>query len=290
MLKYVITTMNNKIGIGIITCNRPEYLRNLLNSLVSCKNIIDELVIVNDGNPITDLNLSQGTWIDNETNLGVGVTKNKAMQHLLDKGCDHIFIIEDDVIIKDVTVFDQYIKAAKKTGILHFNFGPGTPFNRVQTTHGDVHNRHLLNQNSKPNPRLTIDYGDQKISLYTHIAGTFSYFYKSVLEKVGLIDKQFYNAWDHVEHTYRIIKAGYHPPFWWFADLDNSEDLLAIQSAALDNSAIASKSEEWYKNLHEGREKYKVKHGWYPNETPHTDQKDVLESLRSTKKLIDWNE
>jgi len=40
----------NKIGVGIITCNRPDYLRQLLVSLVLCENIIDQLVVVNDGN------------------------------------------------------------------------------------------------------------------------------------------------------------------------------------------------------------------------------------------------
>jgi hypothetical protein len=48
-----------------------------------------------------------------------------------------------------------------------------------------------------------------------------------VLEQVGLIDERFYNAFDHVEHTYRIIKAGFHPNFWWFADVANSHDLLS---------------------------------------------------------------
>jgi GT2 family glycosyltransferase len=44
--------MQTKIGVGIVTCNRPDYLRKLLVSLVPCENIIDSLVIVNDGKPI----------------------------------------------------------------------------------------------------------------------------------------------------------------------------------------------------------------------------------------------
>ncbi|NBP04214.1 MAG: glycosyltransferase, partial [Proteobacteria bacterium] len=96
--------MDSKIGVGIITCNRPDYLRNLLNSLVPCHDIINELVVVNDGTPVTDFDLSKDVWIDNPQNLGVGKSKNKAMQHLLDKGCDYIFIIEDDMLILDPTV------------------------------------------------------------------------------------------------------------------------------------------------------------------------------------------
>ena len=36
-----------KIGVGIITCNRNDFLKGLLTSLP--KDVIDELVVVNDG-------------------------------------------------------------------------------------------------------------------------------------------------------------------------------------------------------------------------------------------------
>ena len=40
-----------KVGVGIITCDRPEYLYNLLNSIrPSCA--VDEFVIINDGGNI----------------------------------------------------------------------------------------------------------------------------------------------------------------------------------------------------------------------------------------------
>jgi GT2 family glycosyltransferase len=274
--------MNSKIGIGIITCNRPDYLKRLAKSLTSV--IADELIIVNDGDQQNFSIESNRAFLYNVTppKQGVAKAKNIALTALMNADCEHIFLIEDDVEILDKTVFEKYINAAKDTGILHFNFGPGTPFNRIQNVHGDVHNRHLLNQDSKPNPKLIVEYKNTKIALYEHIAGTFSYYNKRVLDDIGIIDEQFYNAWDHVEHSYRIIQKGYHPPFWWFADIADSDKYLTIQSAALDNSAIA-KSEEWYKNLYEGMEKYKKKHGWVPNQTPHTSQADVLSILKNIK-------
>jgi GT2 family glycosyltransferase len=284
MLKYTDTTMDGKVGIGIITCDRSNYVETLLDSL---PDITENIVIINDGVEDFENKKQYHTIKHNPPKQGVGKTKNDAMQYLLDQDCEHIFIIEDDVKILDSNVFEQYIQAAKQTGILHFNFGPGTPFNRTQRVAGDVHNRHLLDQNSKPNPRLIVDYKNVKLALYLHIAGTFSYFHRSVLEKTGLIDEQFYNAWDHVEHTYRIIKDGFHPPFWWFADIANSDELLAIQSAALDNSAIA-KSDEWYNNLRQGMEKYRLKHGWVPNQTPQVSQQTVIKHLKHIKENTTW--
>ena len=275
-----------KIGVGIITCNRLNYLRNLLKTIPKEK--INELVVVNDGLPVNDYvekEFEFGTWIDNPVNLGVGKSKNKAIKHLMSLECDYIFIIEDDMLIKDPTVFDTYIEAYKKSGIHHFNYGPGSPFNRRQTIQDfDLHNRHLLDQHSEPNPKLVIEYSkDIKIALYEHTVAMFSFFTKEVLDKVGYIDEEFYNAWEHVDHTYRIIKAGYHPPFWWFADIADSDKFLTEAPGAIDNSSIASKSEQWSKNVYGGREIYKRKHGHYPNNPPLVLKEEVITVLKNLK-------
>ena len=273
----------SKIGVGIITCNRPEYLRNLLNTLPYDR--IDTLVIVNDGKPIDTFDLHKGVILDNPINLGVGKSKNKAMKHLYDAGCNYIFIIEDDMLIKDATVFDKYIEAYKASGIHHFNYGPGSPFNRKQTIQNfDLHNRHLLDQHSEPNPKLIIEYNKGvKVALYEHTVAMFSFFTREVLEKVGYIDEDFYNAWEHVDHTYRIIKAGYHPPFWWFADIANSADYLTEAPGAIDNSSIANKTEQWEKNVYGGREIYLKKHGHYPNQPPFVSKADVILTITKLK-------
>jgi len=273
-----------KIGVGIITCNRKDYLVNLLES-ISYRNDI-ELVIINDGGPLEITGWNYYV-INNETNLGVGKSKNRAMQHLLDKGCDYIFIIEDDMIILDDTIFEKYIKASKVSGIQHFNYGPGSPFNRKQNIQFDLHNRHLLDQHSEPNPRLVIDYGnDVKVSLFEHTVAMFSFFTRKVLEEVGLIDENYYNAWEHVDHTYCIIKAGYHPPFWWFADIYDRHKYLTEAPGAIDNSSIANKTEQWEKNVYGGREIYKQKHGHYPNEPPYVSKEQVIQTIKqlNTKK------
>jgi glycosyltransferase involved in cell wall biosynthesis len=274
-----------KIGVGIITCNRTDYLSGLLNSLIQCEVTINELVVVNDGEPVENLKnpLKNSTWLDNPENLGVGKSKNRAMQHLLDKGCDYIFIIEDDMIILDSSIFTKYIEAYKASGIHHFNYGPGSPFNRKQDIQFDLHNRHLLKQDSEPNPKMVLDYKTVKVSLFEHTVAMFSFFTKEVLEKVGLIDQAFYNAWEHVDHTYRIIKAGYHPPFWWFADLHDSHKYLTEAPGAIDNSSIANKTEQWEKNVYGGRETYLKKHGHYPNQPPYASKEDVVKIIKKLK-------
>lgn len=280
-------------GVGIITCNRINFLKLCLESLPDNIGIDFPLVIVNDGNVEIPQDLYKHrcdkTYIINhKNNKGVGISKNDALKKLMELNVEHIFLLEDDIIIKNKDIFLKYIKASNKTGIRHFNYGPGSPFNRKQDSSEifDLHNRHLARQDTEPNPRIVIDYGeDIKIALYLHTVAMFSYFHKSVIEKVGYIDESFYNAWEHVDHTYRIIKEGMHPPFWWFADLENSHHLLSEAPGAIDNSSIANKSEQWQKNVMGGREIYLRKHGHYPNQPPYFDEKEAIKSLKNIHKL-----
>lgn len=269
----------SKIGIGIVTCNRPDFLQDCIKSIDLSK--VDEKVIVNDGT--IDVRTPLFKVINNKKNIGVGKSKNKILKYLFNKGCDYMFIIEDDTIIKNNDIFNEYIKASKLTGIQHFNYGPGTPFNRKQNQSFDIHNRHELSQKSDPNPRKIIDYGNIKISLYEHVAGMFSFFTRKVIKDVGYIDEDFYNAWEHVDHTYRIIKKKYHPPFWFFADIHNSYEFLSEHKNAIEKSAISKNSETFIENVNKGSEIYKNKHGHFPNNPPYTPESEVIQILKDIK-------
>jgi GT2 family glycosyltransferase len=124
-----------KIGIGIITCNRESYFVDCFKSIDQSK--INELVIVNDGQEFTKstkelVNNSSACYLHNNVNLGVSKTKNKALKYLLKKNCEHIFILEDDCFIKNNNIWKLYIDAYKETHIPHFNYGPASPWNREQ--------------------------------------------------------------------------------------------------------------------------------------------------------------
>lgn len=275
----------NKIGVGVITYNRSDYFSRTINSIPLDK--IDVLVAVNDGTPY-EKNFYKGVdkVIQHEKNSGVAVAKNNALKYLLDQKCEHIFLLEDDMLILNDNCFEKYIQASKLSGLLHFNYGPGSPFNRKQTIKQfDLHNRHLLNQTSEPNPKLTVNYSKEvSVVFYEHTVAMFSYFHFNVLKEVGLIDEQFYNAWEHVDHTYQIHRHGYHTPFWWFADVKDSDSLLAPQEGAIDNSSIADKGNKWIENVQKGAELYKKKNGYFPAQTPLTSQEDVLNFLKKIKK------
>lgn len=262
--------MKEKVGVAIVTCNRPDFLRNLLNTLVPCSKFIDELVVVNDGAPITDINLDQGVWLDNPTNLGVGKSKNRGMQYLLNKGCDYIFVIEDDMLIKDSTIFEAYINAYKITGIHHFMFAYHGPGNKGGISGG------------KPQPRKIIDYGKLKISLNQHCVGAFCFYTRKCLEDVGLNDENYTNAFEHVDHSYVLAKKGYSTPYWWWADLADSLNYINEQACSEVSSSIKPRS-DWQSNIFASFKYFYTKHNITPVEVRDSSINEVIEFLKKIK-------
>lgn len=270
----------DSIGIAITTYNRPKYLLDLLETIPYKYH--SDTYILNDGDDI-EIIPHHYRYIKNEKNLGSGGNKSKCLRTLLSEGYEHLFIIEDDMLITDGSIFERYVNAANTTGIKHLNYGPGSPFNRKQTIKNfDLHNRHLLDQKSEPNPKLIVNYGnDVKIALYEHTVAMFTYFHRDVINDVGEFDPAFRSAFDHVDHTYRIIKSGWHPSFWWFADIANSHEYITEQPDAIQNSSIAKDEKKWMAEVMEAREIYKNKHGHYPNVLPHVaSEQEVIEELK----------
>ena len=262
---------SEKIGVGIITCNRKDYLVNLLESIANRNDL--ELVIINDGGP-----LEVPGWnhyvVNNETNLGVGKSKNRAMQHLLDKGCDYIFIIEDDMVILNDCIFEHYINAYKKTGIQHFMFAYHGPANKNGVSGG------------VPFPRKVIDYGDVKVSLNQHCVGSFCFYTRQCLEAVGLMDEEFdKNNFEHVEHSYRLAKAKYSTPYWWWADIANSLEYIKEQACSEVSSSIR-RGNDWFDKIMWSARLFEKKHGYMPaweNAVPDTHIDEVITVLKQLK-------
>ncbi len=266
----------NKVGLGMVTYNAEH---RILQSSFTVPKWIKNFVIVNDGTPYDPSSYPEHAHIiQHETNQCVGAAKNTAMKYLMDLGCEHIFLMEDDILIKDEKVFEEYIRHSAISGIKHLNFALHGPANRKgYTAFRDLSERQ--DSNDEPNPRAIIPYPEGiKIAFYPNCVGAFSYYHRSVLEKIGLFDPMFKNAWEHVEHTFQAIKNNFHPPFWYFADIDNSWDYLNDIPNSIQNSTIA-RTPEWNENFKKSTMWYKKKHGVTPSEIP-------LMDFQSAQKII----
>lgn len=261
------------IGVGIITCNRLDFLTKLVDSLPP---YIDKLVIVDDANNIpTELQkkfvLDNGcdVILQNDTNIQVGACKNKAMSYLLDAKCDYIFTLEDDILIKDPDVFKKYIDASKNTGIQHMNFG----FSQREN---------LCPKTLNPVFRRTVEYpNDTKIILTQNILGAFTFYTRKALQTVGLHHHQFNKGHgDHPELTYRAYKHGFTSPFWWFADIYDSWNMIENQSN-MGSDSIVRNQEKFAANFNEANELFAKLHGHRMLETRDIGEQEVMKCLQS---------
>ncbi|MCU7491560.1 MAG: glycosyltransferase subfamily GT2 protein [Ignavibacteria bacterium] len=260
--------MKTKLGIGVITCNRQNFFSECIASIPEA----DTLVVVNDGKAYDSSAYPEKITeiIQHKHNKGVGISKNDALKFLIKNGCTHLFLCEDDIRIKNPEVFNEYIRASEKTGLYHLNYGYHGPINK--------------DSDGKPNPRKIIEYNDGiQIALNRYIIGAFSYYRDKVINEVGYIDTVFKNAWEHVDHTYLIIKKGYHPPFWWFPDLASSDSYIEDLDPSLKSSVIRKRYWPFRIRIKAYSYYYIWKHGFVPGDTPDSSEEDVMDVLQKIR-------
>jgi hypothetical protein len=255
---------NNKIGVGIVTYNSEQYYTSLYNSLPHNK--IDTLVTVNGGDKYA--NTYKSNWIQHTENVYPSVCRNDCVNFLLQRNCEHIFIIEDDMILKSEDIFNKYIQASKESGIKYFSYvstswESGTPGKRT--------------------PRLTVEYKNNiSLSFYKNMCNEFTYHHNTCYAKTGLYDIQFRDPFD-IDLAYRESQQDYASPFWWFADITNSDDLIMnnpnavsrLQSDRPDGSREQRIQKEW--------DYFIKKHGLMVNQIPDSSKEQVIQKLKKIK-------
>lgn len=256
-----------KIGVGIVTYNRKVGLLKLFQSLP--REIIDSLVVVNDGDYYPELATLECHLIHNEENQGVGRSKNSALRYLQAGQVDHFFLIEDDIFIKNPAVFERYITLSARTGIQHFNF----------SQHGDKN----IHEDGTPRPCYVMNYGDFSMPLYPACVGAFSYYSRKCLEKVGLMDETYYNAAEHIDHTVGIINSGFHPSYHYFPDIADSGDYLGDEGWSPQQSTISGKLSSRAVSL-VAATYFKEKHGCFPREMPYVTLDALKKELLTLRK------
>jgi hypothetical protein len=257
--------MTEKIGVGITTYNAEDYFEKLYGSLPL--NRIQELVVVNGGEIYRDFNqkYKKANLIQHTNNYYPSVCRNDCVNFLLNRDCEHLFIIEDDMILKSADIFDRYIQASKESGIKYFSFAStswdsGTPNNRT--------------------PRLVVEYKNNvSVSFFKNMCNEFTYHHKTCYEKTGLYDTNYRDPWD-IDLTYRESQQDYAAPFWWFADITGSDNFIMnnpdaksrLQGDRPDGSREERIQKEW--------NYFYNKHKLFVNQIPDSTKEQVIEKLK----------
>jgi len=262
--------MKNKIGVGVITCNREHLFRDCIRSIPSC----DLLVVVNDGEPYPSdaYPSSVDELIQHKTNTNVATSKNNALRYLITNHCEHIFLIEDDVEIINNDVFLRYIKAAEVTGLLHIMFG--------------FHGFGNKDSYGKKMPSFVVKYEKGiKIALNYVPLGAFCYYHRNVIDAIGYMDERFPNWLEHNEHSYRAVKNGMLPGFRWWPDLANSDEYIWDLDQDHSLSVIRTDRDLLLRRREEAHKVFKELHSCEYNDIPIEPLGIIFERLDYIKKV-----
>jgi len=246
--------IKRKIGVGVITYNREAMFERVTKSLPFDK--LHFCCAVNDGSIYqTDEKKKYDVYIQHIENKGVAAAKNIALSAMIGMGCDHLFLIEDDIVIKDPNVFDRYIDAASASGIWHLCFEK-VGDNKKQIVHEHLYWK-MVGDGYGKGIRMTFHRNPQ---------GAFMYILGSVVKLVGGFDEKFKNAFEHIDFTYRCVQKGLLPPFWYFPDLEDSGTLL--ESIGEGNVSSITDKEGYKENWNKGAKHFIEKHGYFTNKIP----------------------
>ena len=228
-----------KVALGVVTFQRPEYAEKCLRSInAHLRDVVDLFYVHDDGSSPKYAGAYKRAFARlpgavlqlDHTNKGPACAKNDILRHALIDGADWVFLCEDDLIVNNVWAVTGYLEAAQETGIHHLSFAH----------HGQA------------NAGGPVEAGEL-VSLYPHSVGAWSLFSRECLEGAGLFDERFVRAWEHVEHSMRLIQAGYcgDAGAYRYPDATGSPQWLAEIPGSLENSSIRPLL-DWQSNIRDG--------------------------------------
>lgn len=221
-----------KVGVGIATFDRPDYLRQCLEGIKNLTGAVDSIWVYNDGSnrkDYEDVYKETKAQIKHaKENKGVAKAKNWLLKKLMDEGCDYIFLLEDDIVIKSPKAVTEYIKMSEVSGIEHFMFAHHGPVGTEKFA-GTVNG----------------------IDFFSGCVGAWCMYTRRVINTVGYFDENFINAWEHIEHTKRIADAGLTTRWGIFPDVHGSKKWLEEIPGSIDSSSIKPRA-DWMANTING--------------------------------------
>jgi GT2 family glycosyltransferase len=204
-----------RLSIIIVNFNSGDYL---LRCLESVKNIKDEveldLYVVDNASTDDSFkkaknSFKSASFIENKENLGFGKANNQVLGQVK---TEYILLLNPDTELKNGTL----------TTLISFmdqNLGVGASTAKIVLSSGKID---LTAHRGFPNPLASFLYMLGNDSLYhltnknlneihevDAITGAFFLTRKSVLEKVGLFDEDYFMYAEDIDLCYRIKKAGF---------------------------------------------------------------------------------
>ena len=195
--------ISSRIGIAISTHQRADVLKRALEQHMKHLPAGALVVVVDDGSKPAAVVPHGVQLLRHETSLGIVASKNASLSALMDAGCEHIFLWDDDAW----PIADNW----------HL------PYIESPEPHLAYQFLDLVGQNKLND--LSVLYRDDKHVAYTGQRGVMLYYHHSAIEKVGGFDPVYGRGmYEHSDLALRIHNAGL--TTWAYADVVGSAKLI----------------------------------------------------------------
>jgi hypothetical protein len=198
-----ISNATSRIGIAISTYNRADVLKRAVEQHLKHLPTGALVVIIDDGSNPAAVVPDGVQVLRHETSLGIVASKNASLSVLVDAGCEHLFLWDDDAWPIADNWHLPYIESPEPHLAYQFK---------------DLAGPKKLNDMAEL-------YRDDKHVAYTGQRGVMLYYHRSAIERVGGFDRVYGRGmYEHPDLALRIYNAGLST--WAFADVVGSEKLI----------------------------------------------------------------
>jgi len=193
----------SSIGIAISTHNRHDVLARAIEHQLKYLPAGALVVVVDDGSSVPVAVPDGVKLIRSDMSRGIVASKNASLEALIDAGCEHLFLWDDDAWPIAGGWEGPYIESPEPHLAYQFqDFATGKKLNDI-----------------------AVLYRDSKHVAYTGQRGVMLYYHRSAIEKVGGFDSIYERGmYEHSDLALRIHNAGL--TSWAFADVVGSEKLI----------------------------------------------------------------
>lgn len=198
-----VSISRSAIGIAITTHNRPEVLKRAIEQHMKHLPSGALVVVIDDGSKPASVVPVGVQLLRHETSFGIVASKNASLSALMDAGCEHLFLWDDDAWPIADNWHLPYIESPEPHLAYQFL---------------DLAGQRKIND-------MTVLYRDDKHIAYTGQRGVMLYYHRSAIDRVGGFDPVYGRGmYEHPDLALRIHNAGLST--WAFADVAGSENLI----------------------------------------------------------------
>lgn len=193
----------SRIGIAISTHQRPDILRRAIEQHMKHLPTGALVVIIDDGSVPAAVAPEGFKLIRHEMSRGIVASKNASLEALIDAGCEHLFLWDDDA----------------------WPIADGWHLPYIESPEPHLAYQFLDLAGPRKLQDLAVLYSDDDHVAYTGQRGVMLYYHRSAIEKVGGFDPVYGRGmYEHSDLALRINNAGL--TTWAYADVTGSAELI----------------------------------------------------------------